>query len=166
MAVLRSISGPLSEAVLLVAAIVATIAITGAILYNASFISNEIVSLSADASRQIGERIVFVYGFYNSSSGCHYLYFKNVGDTVIASIGSSTLILGNYTYSILLFYNETGATPYCGCWSYTEVENNNTLWEPRETIVVVACPPTSIESPYKFIFTLPSGVKISDTYRG
>jgi len=163
---LRGISGPLSEAVLLIAAIVATISVAGAILYNASFISNEIVSLSAKSSRQLGERVVFVYGFYNSSNDCHYLYFKNVGDTVIASLGSSTLILGNYTYAILLFFNETGATSYCGCWSYREIENNNTLWEPRETIEVVACPPVHVEAPYKFILTLPSGVKVSETYRG
>ncbi|HID41822.1 MAG TPA: hypothetical protein EYP33_06685 [Pyrodictium sp.] len=163
---MRALSAPLTEAILVVAAITAAMVVASAVLYNASYISNRMAAAGAGAGKYISERVAFVYAFVNSSDNCHHIFLKNVGDTVIGDIGSSTLIIGNSTYAILLNYNPSGASSGCGCWSYTEVENPNGAWEPRETIEVLACPPTVIEPPYRFVMTLSSGVKLSESYTG
>lgn len=161
---MRALSAPLTEALLIIAAITATIIVASTVIYNASYISNRMAEAGADAGRYISERIVFVYAFVNESDGCHHIFLKNVGGTGIGDVESSTLIVGNSTYAILLNYDPSGALTGCGCWSYSEVEKPNGVWELRETIEVIACPPVSITPPYKFVLTLPSGVKLSESY--
>ncbi|MET1101015.1 MAG: hypothetical protein ABWW69_00840 [Pyrodictiaceae archaeon] len=160
----KGITAPITEAILLIAALSSTIIVVSVVLFNSSFISNRIVEAGLEAGNRIVERIVFVHGVYNSSSECHVIYLKNVGGKVIDRVEASTLIIGNDTYSILLNYNSSVSSG-CGCWSFEEAGKADGLWEPSETIIVYACPPSYIKPPYKFIMVLPSGARLQATYQ-
>lgn len=163
---MRAVSSPLSEAVMVLAAITAAMVVAGAIMYNATYLGGRIAAAGAEAARQLGERVTLVYAYVNSSSGCHTIVLKNTGDVAIGGLNASTLVLGNNSYSVILLYTASGASSGCGCWSYREVERPDKAWEPRETIVVTACPPVSIRGPYRATMVLPSGLRVSATYTG
>ncbi|BES80937.1 hypothetical protein [Pyrodictium abyssi] len=162
---MRGVSTPIAEAILVIAAVTATMIVASAILYNASYLGGRIASASAAAARGLSERAVFVYGFVNESDGCHYLFLKNVGEAPIAGVEDATLILGNGSETFLLEYMD-----YCsqglGCWSYREIENPNGVWEQRETLEVKACPPLGVEPPYRVVMVLPSGSRLEAGYTG
>ncbi len=163
---LRAATTPLAEAVMVLAALTAAMVVAGAIMYNAGYLSSRLSAAGADAARQLGQRAVVVYAYVNQSSGCHTVVLKNVGDVAIGSLNASTLVLGNTSYSAILAYSPDGAAAGCGCWSYRELERPDGVWEPRETIVVEACPATSLAPPYKLVMVLPTGLKIAASYTG
>jgi hypothetical protein len=150
---------------MVLAALTAAMVVAGAVMYNASFLSGRLAAAGAEAAKQLSQRVTVVYAFVNTSSGCHIVVLKNTGEAPIGGVESSTLVLGNSSYTVLLYYSQD-PSPGCGCWGYREVEKPDGTWEPMETLVVEACPAVDIEPPYRLVMVLPSGLKVSASYTG
>lgn len=162
---MRATASPLSEAVMVLAALTAAMVVAGAVMYNASYLSSRLAAAGVEAGSRLSERVTVVYAFLNQSSGCHIIVLKNTGSIPLGGLNASTVILGNTSYSVILTYSSSPSSG-CGCWGYREIEKPDATWEPRETIVVEACPPVNITPPYKFVMVLPTGLRVAATYTG
>ncbi|BEP18212.1 hypothetical protein PYJP_15640 [Pyrofollis japonicus] len=144
---------------MLLAVITASMAIISALIYNVTLMGSEIKKSGTRAAAYIGSSITFVDAYVNSSTSCHYIYLKNTGTYPIADLGNATIILGNETSSYLLSFAGYNTTPssFSGEWSYVDIEKPNEIWDVSETILIIACPPTSLTPPYRLVLALPSG---------
>jgi len=164
---LRAIATPLSEAIMVLGALIATVVVASAIMYSTSFLSTEIKEDSASAAKMMSERVVFIDAYVNKSSNCHILFFKNTGSQAIADLDKASLMIGNATITLVLRYAGYNNTePGAGGWSYSDLENPNDVWERFETVMVIACPPSEVKGPYRYTLALPSGLVYTGSYSG
>ncbi len=150
---------PVAEALLLIAAIIATAIVASIVIYSASMLSSRIETHAQRTSEILNTIVVLLGIVYNESSGCYSAYLKNVGTTPICNLENSSILFGNTTYIVYLTYSPSPVAG-CTCWGYVELGNVNKLWDPEEVVKLILCPPVTIDPPYKLILVLPNGFKL------
>ena len=151
----------ITHALLTIVAVTVASTLAGVVIFNLSDLGNSISGLVKMGSEKIKTSVIIAYVSVNTSSTpyVYNIYAKNVGSSHTTNIDLIDIFLG--TYGSTLDYYKYGTQGSVGTWNYTEIGNNDGVWDPGETLILHVYSDKLYQSPIEVVLVLPQGVKVS-----
>lgn len=113
-------------------------------IYAGSSIQSNVLQNVSDVRRQMSLQVQIVYATMNeTTTPSHFvIYVKNIGWLPLTDFTYMDVYVGEYGTAVLYTYSEDAQQ---GSGNFTLIDaDEDGLWEPRETAVIMAYPKTNI----------------------
>ena len=153
----------ITTALLVIASVIATIALTNAVIPAVQRGSGAVLAASSEVAGRVKTDLSIVVASGNTSSTEINVWVKNVGVQEVQAIDLSDLFLTTPTTIGRIDYSATCASDSPDCWSYA-FEGSATAWIQATTIKVTVRLTTLATGQHTIKFVVPNGASIEKIF--